>query len=237
MTSWQAIWRFAMYELRQERWGLVISLLFYSYLIVIMLSVVGDGRPFDTHTMWLGNFMYITLIPMLGFTMSRTMMRVMSDDSYTHKVAYWRSLPISASLIASSRIVQYLIIFTVGWLYLFTIHFLFIDWMREAGLWTMLGSSLTWYGYGVGIGSSYIIFELGTSGKRYMVVTLLYMIGYVGLTVALYFAQVSLVEGVVGAVDQGAWWLPVLALLAGAAMIAMNQTLIRRRIEHRSFYH
>ncbi|GBF76952.1 hypothetical protein PA598K_05470 [Paenibacillus sp. 598K] len=225
-----------MYELKQERWGLLVSLLFYSYLIVIIIVATGDARPFDGNSTWIGNFLYLSLLPMFGFAMSRTMMRVMSDDSYTHKVAYWRSLPISSHIIASSRIVQFLIVFTVGWLYLFTVSFLFVGWIHQLGLWTAIGNALTWYGYGVGVGTSFLIFELGVSGKQYMGVSMLYMIGILGLAIGLHYAQFSLLEEIAGAIAQGVWWLPLVALLAGAGIVAANYMLIRRRIEHRNIY-
>jgi hypothetical protein len=69
-----------------------------------------------------------------------------------------------------------------------------------------------------------------------MAVSILYMVGLLGLTIGLHYAEISLLEEIAGAIAQGVWWLPLIALMAGAGLVAANYTLIRRRIERRNIY-
>ncbi|MFS0725966.1 hypothetical protein [Paenibacillus sp. 1P07SE] len=237
MSTWQGIWLIVKHELRNERLGLLLSFLFFNYTSFIMIAVIHDASPFDGYTAWIENFLFLSLIPIFGFTLSRTMMRVWSEDTYTYRLADLRSMPITSRQIAGSRVLQFIIYFTAGWFYFFTLSYILVGWVRGMGFLAFAGFALMWYAYGAAVGSAYLMFELGVKGRQYMFATLVFMAVFGLVTYGLHRAGIGLLQESAAMMMQGAWWLPTVLLLTAAALVRLIYTIIQRRIENRNLFH
>ena len=236
MRTWQGIWLIAKHELLNERRAILFSFLLVNYTTFMMIAVIHQSAPLNEYTVWVENFLFLTLMPMFGFTMNRTMMRVWSEDSYSFKLADMRRMPITSRQIAGSRLLQFTIFYTAGWLYFFTMIYLLVDWAGEMEFLAFLGFALIWYAYGIVIGSIYISFELGVSGKQYMYMTLVFMAFFGLVTLGLEAAQIGLMRKSALMMIEGEWWLPVVLLLAAVGLMWVIYTAIHRRIEQRSLF-
>lgn len=102
MTNFRQAWIIVRSDFDGDRlkllWMLLWSLLFMGYMGGLSSMIIqdtldnGDGKI-------LADIMFMTVIPMLGFTFSKRTMKYLTEDSYTRMLAYMRALPIPTAVI------------------------------------------------------------------------------------------------------------------------------------------
>jgi hypothetical protein len=118
---------------------------------------------------------FLIMAPFQGFLFSRRSFRYIHDDSYTQMLAYYRRLPIPEQTVMWSRLQQSLMafayngIFFYGSLYVVGLH-------SEGFRWDQyLAFSVTWTGYGLLMTGFYIYGEFLHSGKKYLLLSMLFI--------------------------------------------------------------
>ncbi|MBO7747651.1 hypothetical protein I8J29_26030 [Paenibacillus sp. MWE-103] len=237
MTTWQGAMTLLRSEGRRSWGGLIFTFVFFTYVAVVMMPVFQDMWEKGTASRfgWLGDFLYLTILPNMAFVMNRNMMHYWSRDPFSRKLAYWRTLPISWNAIVLSRMVQHVVVLTVVAAYFFTLQYAVMSGVRELlspGAYALY--ALTWYGYAMAAGATYVFFEQTLHGKVYFAVCLSYVAVYVLVGIVLWLTHTSLMfASIEAARDHRAVW-PAVALLAGALATCLVARLARRQLAKRN---
>lgn len=239
MTSWQGAMALLRFEGRQSWGGLLITMAFFTYIGVVMMPLFNDvlvnGESEGYAYRWVGDFLYLTILPTMGFLMNRRAFFYRSRDSYTRKLAYWRTLPIGWNAIVLSRMLQHAVVLTIVSAYFFTVEYALLNELRALlapGEYILY--ALTWYGYALAAGSTYVYFEQTLKGKIYFAVCIGYMLVYALLCLLLWATGTNLFMRTIEASREHHYIWPVVALLLGTAVSAANGLFIRNRLRKRS---
>lgn len=231
MQEWRGAWHIVKHELTKSWIGLLISAFLYLYFAVIVGPLAWRGWP---ETYWgfqnaLMDFMYISIVPVMGFILNRTTIRSMQDDSFTKQLAYYRSLPIPYRIVIKGRMLHVLLMLAINATMFFIMQYILIAQFRALGWQGFIGFALCWAGYGLGIAATYIYWEQRYSGKQYFIISILYVVGYLlaivimqllgwNLTLSLYEASTAMKFTVAG----------VMFGLALAVMAIVGKVLARQ---------
>jgi len=238
MNLWNGAWYLAGHEIKRERWGFVLTLFFIAYFVLFTAPSYQEALidREEKVFVWVIDFLNIAMLPVLGFCMNRANLNFCKNDYYTQKLQQWRTLPITLKQIVMGRLIQYWIILTSVFIIYFSMLYAYIALMGTEGLslTTFVLYALTWYGYSMVVGVSYIYWELGTTGKVYFIISCLYIIGYFMLTILLLILLKSSISvSVINALEEGQWWIPVIAVALGLSSIAAGTKLIENRLRKR----
>lgn len=164
-------------------WSLLWALLFMGYMGTLSSMIIqdtldnGDGKI-------LADIMFMTVIPMLGFTFSRRTMKYLTEDSYTRMLAYMRTLPIPAAVILCKRKLDAVFSTGLNGLIFFGLIYAVSSNLRhELPLPDYLVFTLTWIGVGMIVSGLYIFIEFMASGKAYFLYVMLFTFIYIGTAV------------------------------------------------------
>ncbi|QHW31201.1 hypothetical protein GZH47_10250 [Paenibacillus rhizovicinus] len=243
MTTWQGAMTLLRLEGRRSWIGLLATMALFVYVgVVIIMPLFDDmltqggakGYGYD----WASNFLYLSLLPTMGFIMNRSMFCYWSRDSYTRKLAYWRTLPISWNAILVSRMLQHVVVLSIVSICFFATQYSLLAPMREQlapGDFVLY--VLTWYGYSMMVGATYVYLELTMKGKVYFVVCSCYLIFYALLVLILQMTDTNLVLRTIAASRHHHWLWPGVSLALGAAVTVLIGWLARMRLAKRSLLH
>ncbi|BBL80117.1 hypothetical protein RxyAA322_19710 [Rubrobacter xylanophilus] len=178
---------------------------------------------------------YLFLIVGLIFcvnSLSRDYLVLWSDDPFSSRLAFLRSLPIPPRTIVASRMLSML--FTLP----FTVPAFFVPVYLFSDLRAMGASYLwfvgIWVGYGLFGAGLTLLMELGLSGKTYTAITFAMVVPILVIVAILEFTvQLRLVERTIALVGDYGPLAAVVSLVVGAGLFALLGRLTARRIERR----
>jgi hypothetical protein len=239
VSLWKGAWYLTKHELAKDRWKSLFTILFVGYLLLFTVPLLNDVVNGDRDTMlyWAADFVYLTILPCMGFVLNQTMMRYWKDNSYTKKMAYWRTLPISSKQIALGRIMQLTIVLVVTQLIFFILQFLIIRSMgAEISVLHFVLYAIFWFGYSLSMAIAYIYWEVGHSGKMYFLFNLIYIVIFFAVTVSLtYFKLGNVVVTSLQAIEDGHWWIALAAIAVSIIAIFIGVNRIENRLEKRNY--
>ena len=169
-------------------WISIGTILFMGYLGGMTSLILNDALHTQDR-MVVADFMLISLIPLLGFTVSRRTMKYFSEDSYTKMLAYMQSLPIDSKVILCKRKIQAVFTLCVNGMLFFGIVYISSEDLRaELNIPSYIGFALTWIGYGLIATGLYIFIEYLVNGKAYLLITVLIVAFSMGISVLVMLA-------------------------------------------------
>ncbi|NIK79568.1 fumarate reductase subunit D [Paenibacillus castaneae] len=238
MNVWKGAWFLAKHELAKDRWKSLISLLIVGYLLLFTVPLFLDANSDETGSInWAMDFVYLTILPCLAFCFNQSMMRYWKNDAYTHKIAQWRTMPISSKQIAIGRLIQLTIVLFVTQLVFFSLQYLIVymnDVNISIGYFALYG--LLWFAYSLTIASMYVYWELGHTGKTYFIMNLLYILLYLILTLCLALLKIgNIVITSLHFIEDGNGWIVLVALAITALALFIGMKRIENRLEKRSY--
>lgn len=234
-------------DMRGDKKRLLVFLLMtvvVNFYLAFAIGLSTESAMFDSDKTdgWLTrqyillDFLYMAIMPILGFFFTPRSFRAVSDDSYTRMLAYFTSLPITAEVILCKRILQAFAAFALNGL----LYFGIISWLstglRDAlHLTGMLAFTLTWIGFGMILNGLYIAIELLLSGKLYFLLTFLITIGAFGAAYGLYLADVSWASVIFTSARDAGFASPVMwtMLLLGGLSIWLSSRFILYKLKRR----
>lgn len=239
MNTWQGAWFLAKDELKRTRWKHLITLIFIGYLALFLVPMFAEGlEEEDAFTLyWAVDFVTLTLLPCLGLMATQTIGIYWKTDSYTKKLAVWRTMPITIKQIVLGR-VMLLIANGVTAQILFFILFYFAGRSinKSIELDTFILFALLWIGYSIASGIIYIYIETGYSGKFYfwfcMVVTFVFLGAMILYSLML---KHSLVLISYEAIDSGAWWISFIGIALAILAIYIGRQVMEKKLRSRSY--
>ncbi|QHT59613.1 hypothetical protein GXP70_06370 [Paenibacillus lycopersici] len=237
MSHWQGAVTLLRLEGRRGWIGLLLTMASFAYLgvfmIIPLLHAMSDPGEEQSYS-WAVDFLYLTLMPIMGFLMNRNTLNCWNRDPYTRRLAYYRTLPISWNTIVVSRMLQHAIVLTIVFAFYFTLQYLLSGFMREqlaVGDYVLF--VLIWYGYALMAGATYIFFELTLKGNAYIIVCFLYVIVYALIDLILWATHTNLIESTIAAAREHHYAWPVLSVVLGAALAVLLGALTRMRVVKR----
>lgn len=169
-----------------------LFVLFFGFLAIPGVSGVFtiDGQSNAGQAIFFADYIFVIAGCILVVNaISLDYLRIFSDDVFSHRTAFLRSLPLSTGTLVASRVMSMLfaIPFTVP--AFFVVIFLFTD-LRDLGF-SYVWFCGIWLGWGLFYAGVTLLCELGLRGKVYCWLSL--------VLIALLAAIVLLIEGVFGA--------------------------------------
>lgn len=237
MTLWQGARHIAQHELKRGWGGMLLTMLFVIYLTVILSPLIDNvlSDPEADFPIWMIDFMYFTLMPNFGYLMNRTIFSYWRDDSFTKKLAYWRSLPIPFSHMTAGRLLMMLCMTLISWILFFGVQYAMIHDLREqVSLLLYFYGSLFWLGYSIIMGTVFIYWEQGFGGKVFFIMCWVSFLLYGLITYAVHSFTPSLVAAMLESSKEGFGPLPLLAILLAVIVLWVGQITITRKIARRS---
>ena len=154
----------------------VTTIIFMGYLAGMTSLVTNDVLADQDRTM-IADFLFLSFIPLLGFSFSRRSMKYWSEDSYTRMLAYLRSLPIPITVVLTRRKFQAIGSFALnGTLFFGIVYLLGENFRKELALPSFIAFAITWIGVGLIVSGLYIFIEYLFSGKAYLGLTVLIVV-------------------------------------------------------------
>ncbi|MFC5649382.1 hypothetical protein ACFPYJ_09600 [Paenibacillus solisilvae] len=237
MTSWQGAKLLFQYELRRSWLGLLITMLFFTYISIVMMPLFKEllDNKTSNNVRWVGDLLYLTILPNMGFLMNRSYLKYWQKDPFTRKIAYWRTLPIGLTSIVISRMLQLITVLTIVGAYFFVSQYLLLDELRKlVTTGEYIFFALIWIGYALAIGSTYVIFEQLLSGKKYFAVCLGYIVGFAAISLISWLTDMEIVfRTIKAAQDQEVIW-PIGSLLIGSGVTVAAGLWIRSKLAVRN---
>jgi len=236
---WKGAWYLAKHELARDRWKSLFTLFFVGYTLLFTTLLVKDAFLDENgqYANWSLDFIYLSVLPLLGFIVNKTMMRSWKENSYTRKMAQWRALPISSKQIALGRIIQLAIVLFAAQFVFFLVQFLVT---RQMGLNISAGNfalyGLSWFGYSLTIGIGYVYWEIGHTGRSYFFFNIGYIVFLLVVSFCITFLDIgNIVAKSMQAIEDGSWWLPVITITASIITAIVGGKRIENRLEKRTY--
>lgn len=175
------------------------------------------------------------MLPFQGFMFCRRSFRYIQEDSYTQMLAYYRRIPIPEQVVMWSRLQQSLMAFTYngiffyGSLYVVNLHVEGFRWDQY------LAFSLTCTGYGLLVTGFYIYGEFLNSGKKYLLLSMLFIPFAIGISILI---RISGSYGLRIVMDGSKSWgllSPIMwiSLVAGVAGLWLSSRFTLKKLVHR----
>lgn len=121
MTIIKQAWKITRHDFRNNPYVMLWTLLFIAYLGFTMSFAVSVHWDERGNLSPVADFIMLVLIPFLGFIYNRRAFKYLQEDSYTHMLAFFRTLPIPMNAVIMSRIQQALLAFVMNSVIFFTL--------------------------------------------------------------------------------------------------------------------
>ncbi|WP_213528207.1 hypothetical protein [Paenibacillus sp. J31TS4] len=207
-------------SLRRHGLGIVWSAGFMLFAAFIGTSLIFGAYKVpevETFNMVVLDFYFLGLVPSLGFLMLTADYRnYFKQATFSRKLAFLKRYPISTEELVKARVVEYLLTLVVMEIIFFVpVGFVLV---QSFGLQT-IGEYLLfvafWTGFSLLIGSWYLYLEMCSREKKYLLVSFLLFIPYVGIPIGMALLGTHLVQGSIWLIGNYGIVPPLLTLAAG----------------------
>jgi len=179
------------------------------------------------------DFIMVLFAPFVGFLFNRKSFKYLNEDSYTRMLYFYRSIPVPASAIFVSRIINSLIAFAINSIVFYGIIYAIGNHLRSVmDISSYIAFMLTWVGAGFLLTGPYIYWESMSSGKVYLRNTVLLNLFIAGSVAVLSLLGYSIFEFSANAAMKWGLLSPVMwgSLIAGlASMLLMSKLTYTRQ--------
>ncbi|SFE02472.1 hypothetical protein SAMN05216378_2013 [Paenibacillus catalpae] len=233
MNTRQGAWHIAKHELSRDWIGIVFTVIFCLYLAFITIAVYNDEEGIMS---WLLDMIFLVSFPSLAFVMNKTTMRFWREDTYTGKLAEWRTLPIPLSHLVIGRLLQLVMVLTLVLTIFFTTQYIMVERLNEQiSIGAYILFALFWYFYALSMAVAHVYFEIGHTGKAYALFCYINVAVFVLISVAIGIAKAGLVQGLLDELQKGHWWYTAVAFAVCAITLYSGYTIIKRRLKQRHY--
>lgn len=236
MNDWRGGWRIAKHELWRDRMGLMFTFIFTVYLTAVtfpLTKALFAGQPDESWTCAI-DFMMLSVLPSMGFMVSGFTMKYWKDDSFTRKLALWRTMPISIPQIVTGRLLLlFVVMIPILFIYFISQYVIALAIGQALPLYPLILYALFWSGYSIALAIQYVYWEQSVSGKTYFLICSVYLVIIAVLVAVLWFSGIGLTRHLTASVSRGEWWYPGSALAAAALSVMFGSRLIAGSIRKR----
>lgn len=222
-------------DFASDKFQLIWTILFMLYMGLSTSFVINvQFEHLEEYNNPFVDFIMVLFAPFVGFVFNRRSFKYLNEDSYTRMLYFYRSIPVPASAIFVSRIINSLIAFVINSIVFYGIIYALGNHLRGVmDIPNYIAFMLTWLGVGFLLTGPYIYWENMCSGKVYLRNTVLLNLLIAGSVAVLSLLGYSIFEFIVRASMKWGLLSPVMwgSLIAGlASMMFMSKlTYIRQQ--------
>ncbi|WP_127495359.1 hypothetical protein [Paenibacillus glycanilyticus] len=233
MNLRQGAWHIAKHELTRDWVGILFTFLFSLYLALITIAVYNDTERIMS---WVLDMIFIVTFPSLAFVMNKTTMRFWREDTFTGKLAEWRTLPIPLSHLVIGRMLQLVMVLALVLTLFFTTQYILVDRLHDhLSVGAYLLFALFWYFYALSMAVLYVYFEIGHTGKAYAMFCYISVVIYAAICAVLGFFNAGIVLGLLDGLEKGQWWYTAAAFLVCVITMYLGYMIIKKRLKSRHY--
>ncbi|HZG88469.1 hypothetical protein [Paenibacillus sp.] len=223
---------------RYARAGFVFTLVFYAVYGGIAGMLLNRAQEESTLTV-MSDIILVTFMSAVGFIYSKGYLNnpYWRNDSFTKTLAVLRSLPIPVETLAWSRSIQILLISPISTIAFFGAFYAASDWAKTLDATAFIAFVLVWFAFGNVCSGWFVLAEWGTSGKRYLWLSIAAITFLIAAVVALALTTGQSIAFAVGGAMEGSGrkvW-PLLALAAAALAHRWMRQRLKRSLLGRDF--
>ncbi|MWV45701.1 hypothetical protein GRF59_18975 [Paenibacillus sp. HJL G12] len=168
MENTKRAWSMILKDLKGEKKYFMWTIVFAAYMAFTFGMAIRGQMEAPKYVSPVTDGLFLLLMPMLGFYFCRRSFKYLSEDSYTHMLAYFRALPISDHVVIAYRLMQSFLAFVINGIVFFGLMYWIAEPVRsEMTIAGYLALALTWIGYGILMTGPYMYFEFSNHGKAY----------------------------------------------------------------------
>lgn len=230
--TWRQAWSIVGRELKIDRYYVMGSLVFIAYMGFFSGMIIGELPHQKGGLLLMLDLLFWAIASMIGYYFSRRIIKYITEDSYTSMLGYYRTLPISASVLAAARLIQLLLSTLCNGTLLFVMIYVIHDGVRaQMDLGAYLVFALTWTAFGLAFNSLYILMELLMRGKGYFWYSCVLLVVMEAVVLLAHYSGVSFLESSIrvsaerGASSPALW---ILLALSAASIVASYRTIVKR---------
>lgn len=209
----------------------ILFMLYMGFATSVVINV--QFEHLDEYNNPFVDFIMVLFAPFVGFLFNRKSFKYLNEDSYTRMLYFYRSIPVPASAIFVSRIINSLIAFAINSIVFYGIIYAIGNHLRSVmDIPSYIAFMLTWVGVGFLLTGPYIYWESMSSGKVYLRNTVILNFFIAGSVAVLSLLGYSIFEFSANAAMQWGLLSPVMwgALIAGlASMMLMSKLTYTRQ--------
>ncbi|WP_254778241.1 hypothetical protein [Paenibacillus sp. cl141a] len=209
----------------------ILFMLYMGFATSVVINV--QFEHLDEYNNPFVDFIMVLFAPFVGFLFNRKSFKYLNEDSYTRMLYFYRSIPVPASAIFVSRIINSLIAFAINSIVFYGIIYAIGNHLRSVmDISSYIAFMLTWVGAGFLLTGPYIYWESMSSGKVYLRNTVLLNLFIAGSVAVLSLLGYSIFEFSANAAMKWGLLSPVMwgSLIAGlASMLLMSKLTYTRQ--------
>lgn len=209
----------------------ILFMLYMGFATSVVINV--QFEHLDEYNNPFVDFIMVLFAPFVGFLFNRKSFKYLNEDSYTRMLYFYRSIPVPASAIFVSRIINSLIAFAINSIVFYGIIYAIGNHLRSVmDIPSYIAFMLTWVGVGFLLTGPYIYWENMCSGKVYLRNTVLMSLLISGAIAVMSLLGYSILELAANAAMKWSLLSPVMwgSLIAGlASMLLMSKLTYTRQ--------
>lgn len=209
----------------------ILFMLYMGFATSVVINV--QFEHLDEYNNPFVDFIMVLFAPFVGFLFNRKSFKYLNEDSYTRMLYFYRSIPVPASAIFVSRIINSLIAFAINSIVFYGIIYAIGNHLRSVmDIPSYIAFMLTWVGVGFLLTGPYIYWENMCSGKVYLRNTVLMSLLISGAIAVMSLLGYSILEFAANAAMKWSLLSPVMwgSLIAGlASMLLMSKLTYKRQ--------
>lgn len=228
--TWRQAWSIVGRELKIDRYYVMGSFVFIAYMGFFTGLFIGE-MPERGGLLLMLDLLFWAVASMAGYYFSRRITKYITEDSYTSMLGYYRTLPISASVLAAARLIQLLLATLCNGTILFVMIYIVHDGVRaQMNLGAYLVFALTWTAFGLMFNSLYVLMELLMRGRAYFWYSFVLLAVVEVIVLVAHFSGWSFVQSSIrvsverGASSPALW---ILWILAAVAIVASHRIIVQ----------
>jgi|GEM_PF-2664482 len=230
------------YKLLKHQWFTSWIALMFSFAFFGLYGAVSGFftnewlREYNTGAMVFPDITILCFMSSIGFFFSKAYLNpYWRTDTFTKNLATLRALPISTKTLAASRILQILIMAPLNAGVFFTAFYVCSSWAREFHFITFVSFVLVWLFFGIICSAFLILLEWGTSGKMYMLGTVIVILLLLAASILYHgLLKSSIIVGLTDMLQTSfGWLLPVFMIILAAAALRGTYHRLQYIMTHR----
>lgn len=240
MHNWHQTWIITRRDLATQKLSFLWTLLFSLYFVLIFSGTLNDFMVPDYQGSALGiysiDLILLIFSSVLGFGCSKENMKYWSNDLFSKKLAYFRTLPIRTEVLIWSRVIHIQIFTLYTSSLLFTTLYFLSDRLNQQ----VTGIQYIWFvftliGFSWIMSSIYMYFEQGYVGRNYLWICVFIGLVMISIVSIIHLAGGSIIMSTLHWIKESGPVLPVLMLLVGLLAWVISIKLTISRVQRREF--
>ncbi|MFD2614908.1 hypothetical protein [Paenibacillus gansuensis] len=229
-------WFIAKRDMVIHKWGWLTTFLMGAYFVLILAGILQDYQVREMKVMFPVDLLFCILASVLGFAFTRDYMLYLKEDTFTKKMALYRTLPLRTEEVVLGRILHILVYTLYNSVTIFTVlYFVSRGLNRQLTPLQYVAFVAALIGFSFVFSAFYIFTELGYSGRTYFWLNMIVVVLLIGGIFLLMMLKVSLTDELIVGIRQYGFLIPGMMLLIGIGSLSYAYQATVRHLSTREY--